>query len=209
MSRKSAKQQQRADTEKALTSLRATSLVAAHLMKQWSISERTAMRWIAEVRATWGEEAKLVDRDSKRTDMRQTLGMMITSAMTRTELVRDADRQYVFAMERVTLPNGEIGERRKLDKNGHPIPMTRAKPDIRAALYACAQLRALDALDEEHTTKLVIDDMRDSIPDLSVLDAEQYEKLQALLHSVAPNSDLRTLAGELFRDPNAVDGPLN
>jgi hypothetical protein len=200
------KQQQLDDTEQALTTLRSRRRVIAYLRKRWDVSERTVARWIAKVRAEWAVEATSSDRDLRRTDMRQTLGTMIASAMSRVEMVKDGG-SIVWAMERVPKftpdgePTGETVERRKLDKAGYPIPMTRPKPDIRAALFAASQLRALDALDEAMTAKLIIDDARDKIPDLADLNAQQYEALEQLLKSVSPDGDIRALAGDLFRDP--------
>lgn len=192
---------QLADTEEALVTLRNSWRVELHLAKRHGVTTRTARKWMARVRAKWRADATTVDRDARRDDMRATLTTILASALMRTEMVKDKDGDFVFAMERVQQADGTLVELRKLDKNGLPVPMTRPSPDRQRALHAAAQLRHLDALDEPFTAKLILDEAAKNMPDVASLDAAGYEKLKDLLLALAPNADLTRLAGDLFIDP--------
>lgn len=183
--------QQLADTEEAIVTLRSPQRIEEYLSRKYSITTRAVRNWCRIVRARWREQAVLVDRSARRDDMRQTLATLMRVALSRTEPAVDPEGKAIYAVHN----DGS----KKLDKEGFPIMKMRAKPDIRAAMGCAKQLRALDALDEPFTAKLVIDAELNAMPDLKKLDAVSFEKLRELLTAVSPDKDLRRLAGDLFK----------
>lgn len=204
------KAQQLSDTAEAMVTLRDPFRVQTYIAAKWHVTTRQVRNWMREVRSKWRESATLDGRDLKRDEMRETLSAILRAALTRTEVVKDADDNPVVAMEDVIVDGRKTGERRpKLNAQGFPIQMTRPKPDLQRALHACAQLRSLDALDEPYRAKLIIDAELDAMPDFKNATPEGFEKMRELLQSIAPDRDLMKLAGDLFANAGRSTDALN
>lgn len=116
------------ECERAMVRLRAFNRVSAHLRKKYDVTERTVVRWVAEVRKRWAAEQDPIDRTAARNEMRRTLNEAVFEAMNKTAVVRNPDGTVVL--------NSVTG---KVE--------VRQQPDLQRMLYATSQLRALDGLD--------------------------------------------------------------
>jgi hypothetical protein len=117
-----------ADTEEYLVRIRSHTKVKRALADKYDVRPDTVKSWIAEVHKRWRAAASTEDRDARRDAMRVTLNELLSMAMNRTELVRDADGKVV------------------IDPTTNQ-PARRTRPDVQRALHATHQLRALDGLD--------------------------------------------------------------
>lgn len=159
--------------EEALVKLRSQWRVIQHLVKRFSISTRTARRWILEVHQKWGAEAVQFDRKTDRSFMRATLNEILASALGRTIVVKDDDGKVVLDPQ-----------------TGYPV--IKANPDLQRALHAATQLRALDGLDEAQKIKVEGGIILDKpLPDMAHLPADARDKLRQILSLVnAKEEDL-------------------
>lgn len=178
-----------------MVKLRSEYRIHQYIMAKWKVSKRTVERWEKEVRAQWAAAAEAEPdpqkrRERRRNQMRADLDTAMAEAMNRTMIVKDSDGNPMLD-PREMLPTGE--------KNpNYQRPITRPHPDIQRFLHACNQLRHLDGLDEPAKAQLHVTGLGDSLPDLDSLPEVARKHLVAGLHAMAPDGDLRKLAGDLF-----------
>lgn len=183
-----------AETEDAMLKLRSPHRVHEYIGRKWKIEKRQVQRYMEKVRAKWREQAARTPtpelREQRRDYMRATLDHMIHDSLMRTEVVKDADGNPLLD-DREFLADGSRNPNYKR-------PVTRPAPDRRAALYALRLLKDLDGLDEPVKSQVEVLGLADKLPDLDSIPNGPREHLVAALEAMAPDGDLRKLAGELF-----------
>lgn len=185
-----------AETQQLLLTVRRDAHVQRQLADRWDITHRQARNWIRKAYAKWAADAKehgdpIEVREARRNKARETYETVIAIAFNRTEVVKNDDGEVVLD-EREMLPDGRKNPRYKL-------PIERPKPDLVRVVTALLGMRHLDGLNEP--TKLEVDitgTLEERLPDLDSLPQGVRDHLVAGLEKLAPNGDLRKLAGELF-----------
>lgn len=184
--------QRLAETEQTMIRLRSSYRVEKHLAEKFGVLPRQVRRWMHQIRVKWKAEATTEDQDREalRAEMHQTLNDILAQAMQRTVIVKDAD--------------------------GNPLldqatkrPIVKSNPDLQRALHACIQLRNLHALDEpaKSHVKVTMSTDLNALPNYDALKPEHVEKLREIVTAIAPNGDLKDLAGEWFREDKPA-GPI-
>lgn len=115
-----------------------TSKVCQWAAAKYSITERQARKYVQKIRERWAAESSTVDRAAKRDQLRATAESIVAHALSRSEVVRDAD--------------------------GNPIvdpttnrPLVREVPDLKTAIRGADVLARLDGLYQD---KLRVEDAR-------------------------------------------------
>lgn len=191
-----------AETEQAMIRLRSSFRVEQALCSKYGVSPRNVRRWMHQVRKKWKVEAagEELDRTNQRQDMHSTLNEILFQALNRTQVVKDANGDPILDPASIVR---DVAGNPVLDANGRMSgrPMVKANPDLQRALHACIQIRGLHALDEPTKNKVEIDLSKDlkQLPDLGALKPDSVEMLRALIKSVAPDGDLKQLAGDWYK----------
>jgi hypothetical protein len=193
------KERMLAETEEAMLKLRVPYRVHEHIGRKWSIEKRQVQRLVAEVERRWRERSKSLDkiemRELRRDRQRETLDMMIQDALMNQVPVKNEDGSVVLD-DREFITDRETGG--QVANPNWKKPFMRPAPDRRSALYALRLLANLDALNEPIKATLDIPQLGDQLPDLDSLPDDAHKKLVQALEAMAPDGDLRKLAGELF-----------
>lgn len=194
-----------AEVEQMMLTVRRPTVVQRQLAEKYGVTTRTVRKWIAKVDAKWAEHAAQFAcpddvREARRNKARETYELVISLALARTEVVKNEDGSVAFD-DREYLTDGSKNQNYKR-------PITRAKPDLVRAVTAMLGIRHLDGLDAPKKTELAITGIGDRLPDLDSLPQSVRDHLVAGLEQLAPNGDLRKLAGDLFTS-NARAEKLN
>jgi hypothetical protein len=176
------------ETARLLIRRRSYTEVERELSNRYSVDARTTRRWIRKVKDRWRAEADVEGAGDARADLVQQLDAVLASAWSHMVIVKDADGNPV------------------VDQNpsspGFGKPLVRNEPKTQQILHAISQLRALKGADRPIQAKITLDGDINLMPDVSVLPDEVAAQLRKALEAVAPDGDLRKLAGEWMRQPD-------
>lgn len=172
------------DTERLLIRRRSYSDVERELANKHGVTKRTARKWIQQVRARWREESDAEDAPEARAALVEQLNAVISDAWNHREVVKDGDGKVV------------------LDQNpaspGYGKPILKPSPRHQQILHAVSQLRALQGADKPAKAVVTLD--LPPLPDVGALPDSVQDSLRKALEAVAPNGDVRQLAGEWIRE---------
>jgi hypothetical protein len=173
-------------TAELMVRLRSTSRVITELRARYGASDRTAKRWMQQVRQLRREEQVSIDVQSQRDDMRETFNMIVALALGKTVPIKNPDGSIV--MEDITDSAGRQVRRAAM----------RAAPDLQRAIQALRELVHLDGLAQPAKAEIKIDADVTQMPDLRKLPPAAVRAAEDLLRSIAPGGDVAKLAGEWF-----------
>lgn len=182
-----------AETEQAIVRLRSSYRVETTLAKKYNVDARTVRKWMTEVRKRWKAAAIEVDRDAHRNELAATLNEVVFQAMNKSFIVKNADGSVVLDTNPASPTYGR--------------PVVKANPDLQRVLHAVSQLRSLYGVDAPIKSHVTLAPDLDAMPDLSKLDKDGQDKLEAFLKSVAPGGDITALAGQWFTTETAPTEP--
>lgn len=189
------------EVEHALVRSRTDQATASALARKHRVSMRTATNWVALVRAQWAKESRSsAHRELGRDHARATLNACVTLCLERTVAVTDSDGQPIMTPARdvdgrpMLVPMIGTDGLPVFDGQGSTVmvpmqvPLVNAHPDVRTALRAVAQLRALDGLDQPTKHQLTIKNEWENMSD------EELAKIANSANSVVARSDARQIA---------------
>lgn len=125
------------ETETLMARRLSTSRVSQLVAAKYGVTERQARKYIRKIRDRWAAESSSQDRSAKRDQLRATAEAIVSAALNKSEVVRDAAGNPV------------------LDSSGSPV--MRETPDLKTAIRGADVLARLDGLYQD---RLKIEDQR-------------------------------------------------
>lgn len=181
-----------AETAKLLVRRRGYLDVERELARRFGVDMRTTRKWIRAVKERWKAEASEEDVEASRADLVAQLDAVITAAWNHVEVVKDKDGNPLLDQNQ-TLTDGSPNP-------GYLKPIVRPAARVQHVLHAVSQLRALKGADKPVTKHVQLDADLNVMPDIGVLPDKVADGLRKALSDMAPDGDIRKLAGEWFTD---------
>lgn len=165
----------------------------AELCKIYPIEERTAKRYLAKVREKWRETSSIATVEDMRDEVRAQIEAVAAAAWNKTAIVKNKDGTVVVDQD----PNSATFGK----------PMVKAEADTKTVLRTISHRRALDGLDKPVMQHVKLDSDVTAMPDIAALPDAVADKLRKELTALAPDGDLRKLAGEWFKQETEDEKP--
>lgn len=185
-----------AETARLLVRLRSYVAVEAELARRFGTNERTSRKWIKKVKDAWRANADTETSEEARGDLIAQLDAVLVAAWNHTVVIKDGAGNPVLD-QAPTLANGQPNP-------GYMKPLVKTEAKVQQILHAISQLRALRGADKPARAHVTLDGDINVMPDIGVLPISVAASLRAELERIAPDGDLRQLAGQWFSQTGAV-----